>query len=858
MKLLQFIYTSCRYGQSPGPGFQVHSTSEGLTFEEQKELEHLSIYIPPQDLPPEPTCKEISALFPVAFSFFRLRSGRFGVSRSSYLGRDYSGRFGNYLAHALVMEKGMFPIQPGAFIGSPLFKSNLLEEEIPLDIPPPPLPLINLNLANDCLELATVATALDRCSGGVEGLRTLLAEVVRGVPKKRRLIFCDEFKSLSLRIAALHMILPVHLAHGITFTTYSFDPERAPFYLCGSTPTGSRFDFERNTKTNLVWSLNFSSAIPSPPKGLAFLDLVDLNSKSVRLASFNQFVQGYDFPRLDERFEILYDLFTMVHDGFERFEGSTLQAMLSFAVEIATPPMLEILTEVFLAKDGSLPNRVFPWMDSEKAIAIASFLFAVVQEGTGALGVEQTTVFCRLVFDHLIFAAQGKHEEAYLFFRRALDMAGEHRRALLAGCITSRLATLKASINTAEQASIFLKLSLSILPKEGYEVEEIQSLPGWRAFLVRICQVISEDLELFLKTLTSQIAAPVLAAEFIDYALKWFPQLESRLSGELRPGFDQKMGLALRGELFQRGRGSLLFEEFRFLFSEARQKPAFLERYLVTVLQGIPGFRKAYLTEAIEVILAGICPGDSAAIIPNLLIYQGEIRSEMWLEAMFKVLEDGLSFDRTLSAPAQGLLQIKRERRIQTRPNILGLMELVERVEAQDQDVTKLLGDLADSKVDIALLENAKYAVFLERFLPPLLLLLKHRAEMTGAILQLEVPKKVRTLTQAIGYALNQVKKKHKQDFPRTLGLFTTCYCIDFVEAKPHLSNGLQPHLIGLLGGLGHRRIALLEREIERQEGFEERAKRAWHSMKIAVQEQQRTTTKGVVGRVMAYVQKKF
>lgn len=75
MKLLQFIYTSCRRGLSAGSGFQTHAMSEGITEEERVELERITVYVPPMDLTSQPNGEEIAS-FPVAFSFFRLESGR--------------------------------------------------------------------------------------------------------------------------------------------------------------------------------------------------------------------------------------------------------------------------------------------------------------------------------------------------------------------------------------------------------------------------------------------------------------------------------------------------------------------------------------------------------------------------------------------------------------------------------------------------------------------------------------------------------------------------------------------------------------------------------------------------------------
>ena len=84
-KTLQLYYTSCRKGLSSGSGFQTFSMSEGISNEERLEIEHYGLYVAPFDMPSQPSKEEVAAMFPVSFSFFRLRTGRieFGERKRS-------------------------------------------------------------------------------------------------------------------------------------------------------------------------------------------------------------------------------------------------------------------------------------------------------------------------------------------------------------------------------------------------------------------------------------------------------------------------------------------------------------------------------------------------------------------------------------------------------------------------------------------------------------------------------------------------------------------------------------------------------------------------------------------------------
>lgn len=77
------------------------AASSGLDESTLTKLERYGLYVPPLSCPVRPTETELEQ-FPVALSFYRLPDGAAVLSRSTYVGQDYSGRFGNYFTHFLV------------------------------------------------------------------------------------------------------------------------------------------------------------------------------------------------------------------------------------------------------------------------------------------------------------------------------------------------------------------------------------------------------------------------------------------------------------------------------------------------------------------------------------------------------------------------------------------------------------------------------------------------------------------------------------------------------------------------------------------------------------------------------------
>jgi len=130
MRLLQWVYTSCYWNIDGSPGYHTFSHSENLTPDEVKELAHLfGRYDLPNDVSRQPDSETIAAQCPVLFYSVTLTTGRKVICRTSYLGRNfYDGRWGNFIAHALILDQGEWSDNVFDFIDSSLFWRDLPED----------------------------------------------------------------------------------------------------------------------------------------------------------------------------------------------------------------------------------------------------------------------------------------------------------------------------------------------------------------------------------------------------------------------------------------------------------------------------------------------------------------------------------------------------------------------------------------------------------------------------------------------------------------------------------------------------------------------------------------------------------
>ena len=145
MEVLQYIYTSWKNGDSTEKGYMIYSRSEGVTEAECVAIKDAMQYLAPKELNLAPTPEEIADVFPYAFSYFILPTGRGCVAQSTYLGRDYSGRFGNYIIYAMIFDTAELPCRPSEFFGEPYIKTAMTEEELNASSPVPPLPLLSID-----------------------------------------------------------------------------------------------------------------------------------------------------------------------------------------------------------------------------------------------------------------------------------------------------------------------------------------------------------------------------------------------------------------------------------------------------------------------------------------------------------------------------------------------------------------------------------------------------------------------------------------------------------------------------------------------------------------------------------------
>lgn len=207
----QLIYTSWPNGNSPKKGYMVYSKSKDITPEEEAEIVSTFRYVAPQGLPFAPTKEQVKELFPVMYGYVKLSSGKYVIAKSTYIGQDYTKRYGNYIIHALVFDKKAESLILPLY-DSDIFRSCLTDEELCAPQAPDYLPTLSLN---------DEMNPLSPYQGDKDFLASLLDIVKMTFQSGKKLNLYIEKEDISQIIKYLYYLLPESLKDKFFFTTYS-------------------------------------------------------------------------------------------------------------------------------------------------------------------------------------------------------------------------------------------------------------------------------------------------------------------------------------------------------------------------------------------------------------------------------------------------------------------------------------------------------------------------------------------------------------------------------------------------------------------------------------------------------------
>ncbi|QQQ78180.1 hypothetical protein IOD16_06830 [Saccharothrix sp. 6-C] len=230
MAVRQLHYTSCEDGLEGIQGFQVSAMTPGTPRPLVELAVRASAYEPGPGLVGRLHEHDLSG-FPVAFGYAATGRGA-AVFQSQYTGADFTGRMGNYFAHALLfddVERELVDVLPidlwrsRAWVNSRINGSALPE-------------LTSLTPGDEANEVNT--RRFVTAPGGTDGLEQVISGIQRALTGRRgRLVLVvPDDRTAALWVAAACRSFPHPLCLDISFTTYTARPEESGALLSCTTP----------------------------------------------------------------------------------------------------------------------------------------------------------------------------------------------------------------------------------------------------------------------------------------------------------------------------------------------------------------------------------------------------------------------------------------------------------------------------------------------------------------------------------------------------------------------------------------------------------------------------------------------
>ncbi len=687
MQVLQLFYTSCETGLSSGKGFQTYSMSSGIRAEERREIESLCNYRPPEDLPTQPIPEEIFNLFPITFGCRQLQSGRYVVWQITYLGQDYSGRYGNYFVHALVLEPttldfntlAVYPIQ---WYRSKVFRQCLTDSEAAVTSSPEPLPVLDIQklVPNPDLTFAEVASFLKE-----DDRRTLLAPLFSALldypTTHRRLVLVDEPASIPYWMAALQLAFPKKLVPHLSFLTYTYDPHTTGELVC-ATQENTRFNVANSSQNFSFFVVN--GLDKSFNQTVNHYEVVDLIETSYlfhegNLNAFHTFLEATDYDALDADLEAAYYLYLITHSEVADLNNKIAPA-LQFANRYVTHSKL--LGELALRLDQVIDNMVGK-LDLQNARVVVQFLLKVAQAGTNYLQIAAN--FYRGFLNHFIFESPFTLADLTQFNHAVLansPFANELRKQLIDDAKNLKPLRHLMAKATPERIEIGLTLFSETCLAIGPDLPTTSEVIFLEGFIT--LSKSPSHLQSYLDALLQKNGQFFI--QVIVLVWSQVPHVQTVLLDGLQlvlRSLDASKVLSIRRELIKLKQFHLVFEMFKQAFAQAPDRVKFFWTEHQTLFAAIPSYGDAYFAEAVkqyDEYLTTLSEDEQRPLVATeyqkLLTVASLIKDKQVLSTLVSKIEIHLSFssDKKNLEQANQLAILKKSLGVKTKLDVCSLV----------------------------------------------------------------------------------------------------------------------------------------------------------------------------------------
>jgi hypothetical protein len=729
---LQLHYTSCRAGRSGGHGFQVRTASDGLRPDDERGVVGVGGYHTPSDRPPQPTEEEVATLFPRAFQTAVLDSGHLAIISTSYSGKDYTGRYGNFFLHALVLPDDLvdrWPIDLADWDG---WVAGLDPDE-DTSASPPPLPSLDLDEADasESFTFDELSEFLQEEEGRTTAIEAMIRAVLLREETSRKLVIRDSDVNGIYWVAAVQKAFPIACQRDLPSTTYHHDPNTCPALT--ATTGQTRFLFNDRERRFQLFVFDFEegqhSEVPALPGPYARRIAAWMADQPEQLEQFHRFAAMFRVGGIGTELNHLVRLFDV--GAGKRVEVADLVAALAFARERAFPEAREALLEAVVGATKGLRGVRDPvaWVEVVRFLAQGAAA-SRQDEHVEAACAAWTSMLDDLVLEHGVGLAELEALEGTIGKlggeRWAASLLGEHPRLDL-----DRLTAAPPEVQDY-LLQLFLRAGKRTACSAPWELDAVESVVvaigsarGQRSAAARRAMAPFRNSEAGLRAVLELMVERISTAADTTRTTPRLQALGKGLGQVLREAPAQ-IADAIRRGLDHSGSSegvSLLEGDYAALLERADDPVAALDVWRRTVQPVVPRFAAARHGAMSVKALAGL-PGQGRVAVAvrwlrgGLLAGFDDESAEivLGLAASKLPLESG---DPESDSLARMIEQLRDSRDLGLKPDVIELRELVRAPRVLDARWAEFLRATLES------VDSTTYADFLKLFLAPSLALVR-------------------------------------------------------------------------------------------------------------------------------------
>ena len=873
IEALQLYYTSCKHGISGYAGFQIRAISKGITPEEKRTLERLGMYEPPRNMLSEPSHEDIQDSFPKAFRSIFLATGKLAVVRSVYAGQDYTGRWGNYFAHALVLKKSVSDLWPIDLYEWENWKEQLSADE---DTPEAStvLPLIAVQPDTDAYSFTELQEFLQEDSSRTGRLADMIRAVLLHKSTSRKLVIKEELESVGLFwVACLQKAFSPACQKELGCSTYQFEPRSCQAvnvtlhetdFVLGETERLYQFyvfDFHENTFSEIT------------RKKDDYADTVVgwMSRTPELLQEFHKFSTQFDCSTLDETLLSMLRLFQLYKGDKDFLPQNELISTLEFVRLHSKPDAFEETAHIITSSAQSLVRAEDPvcmkelviffiscldirareqYIDSICSVLVRMFDHALLQNN---LAIYEQAVKLRIQITQKVPTFDQDFSEAFL--------ADEHL-----GLINSNISSRPEKILAVTMKELVAAVQVNEPTENEYENAKVT------AFIEAVTSATVPNLNRLSWLFKTSLNDPYTTSRIFYIISRLDLDKDSRknlagLFAETLSDKEQKYRITVIEYLKpEKSAWPLLYEDWRKCIDKKKRKRISAHsKYCQRILNDDSAYTRKAKVELAEELWGKLSEKEQCKQA-ELWIHEEQIEkfSVALVQDIFLRASEKISFNpkdtSSEQLSQQLLLRFKKVTpSSHNTPYRLKLREAVRNLYAENTSVldTAMLSELHDI---LKQMDKKTYKEFIERYLPKVLYAAENAAQH-GTILRYIFIHLYNDIFQNI--YLSFITKGSRKDIGSATKAALTFWLLFSSEHEEYVL--LSPLDKGALHGFVLRLMKLhkdayfeLIEQMENNQNLTHEARQAWNKLRNAAEAKRNSTISGMLEKIQNCISKRM